>query len=901
MILTQNEAPPVIGGDIVCKAEKYTISEDAINHIGALLEGQYRHPEKAVIREYVANALDAHRMFDVDKKVVVHLPVPTDPVFRVRDFGPGLSLEHTRARFFGYGASDALKRQMADVIGGYGIGAKCGYTVSRTFTYTVWNDGRKRVWLCTKDESDTSVSILASDEPSDEPSGVLVEVPMKASTYTIQSAVSVLAFMRQVDMLDFGDDCPYRLPKPPASLLDVEVSVKQGGIDAAIPAKVSFYSKEEIRRYGGALNDQTLPGIMLGDFYYPIDGEVMSPFKTDIVNRGDRVSPLLDRVVVHMPCSSVQVAPSRETLKYSERTRRVVKAIIELFADPEFLGTVSKLALESMPEGASMMDFRRRALLFDQPTDNGVYCRKEGFAIPRADLTGLATAYVGRFDNYGKMKITTNEVLTGDELLPGSEIVIPAGDIDDDDSKSRNRAHVVVNLDKPASSLTTPELVRKAATAMVAYYREIATSRPRSLVVTLVCLKKDVAIPWMRDGSVQCYDESALPEANYGLFNAKSGGRRKRRSYCGTPYRSTAPRVATKVMVFDTHAGTESARAYYESAKWKEVKASAGIVLELKSKSEVVGAGRSIARPQDVAGLINALARDLGRPDVDNVLPKLVGNGARVYAVRSSNLASVPQGPDEFETFGNYVRRRFMEDVRSGYLDFEALARTLALTSLDAGLLAFVARADSPLAAGTSAMKLIKKFRSRKPEGRPETLKAWTAVAGLLAKYGMSHWFAGHGAACATTSLLAPDGLPGDVPAAKLVRGCPAALSLGVWLGAQPGHLLESWLRPAAVIGVPECRNVLESIVSSLYEEIPFAAALYEMEFYDRGDVFRIKKGCDGFVLEADEQFNMDLYTRETALAALASAAFGDDPAAVKFMAGIKKARKQANKETQTT
>lgn len=899
MILTQNEAPPVIGGDIVCTAEKYTISEDAINHIGALLEGQYRHPEKAVIREYVANALDAHRMFDVDKKVVVHLPVPTDPVFRVRDFGPGLSLEHTRARFFGYGASDALKRQMADVVGGYGIGAKCGYTVSRTFTYTVWNERRKRVWLCTKDETDTSVSILASDEASDEPSGVLVEVPMNARTYTIQSAVSVLAFMRQVDMLDFGDDCPYRLPKPPASLLDVEVSVKQDGIDAAIPAKVSFYSKEEIRRYGSALNDQTLPGIMLGDFYYPIDGEVMSPFKTDIVNRGDKVSPLLDRVVVHMPCSSVQVAPSRETLKYSERTRRVVKAIVELFADPEFLGTVSKLALESMPEGASMMDFRRRARLFDQPTDNGVYCRKAGFAIPRADLTGLATAYVGRFDDYGKMKITITEVLTGDGLLLGSEIVIPAGDIDDDNN-SCIRTHVVVNLDKPASSLTAPELVRKAATAMFAYCREIATTRPRGIVVTLVCLKKDVAIPWMRDDSVRCYDESALPEANYGLFNAKSGGRRKRRSYYGVSYRSTAPRVATKVMVFDTHADTESARAYYESAKWKEVKASAGIVLELKSKNEVVGANRSVSCPQDVASLINRLAWDLRRPDVDNVLPKLVGDGARVYAVRSANLASVPQGPDEFETFGNYVRRRFMEDVRSGDLDFEALARALALTSLDADLLMFIARANSPLAAGTSAMKLIRKFRSRKPKGRPGTLKAWTAVAGLLSRLSLSHWFAGHGAAYATTSLLAPDGLPGDVPAAKLVRGCPAALSLGVWLGAQPGHLLESWLRPAAVIGVPECRNVLESIVSSLYEEIPFAAASHVMEFYYDGDVSRIKKGCDGFVLEADEQFNMDLYTRETALAALASAAFGDDPAAVKFMVGIKKARKQANKETQT-
>lgn len=899
MILTQNEAPPVIGGDIVCKAEKYTISEDAINHIGALLEGQYRHPEKAVIREYVANALDAHRMFGVDKKVVIHLPVPTDPVFRVRDFGPGIPATDTGDQLFGYGCSGDGKRESADVIGGFGIGAKCGYAVSRTFTYTIWHGGRKRVYMCTKDETDTSVSILASDEPSDEPSGVLVEVPMNARTYTIQSAVSVLSFMRQVDMLDFGDDCPYRLPKPPASLLDVEVSVKQDGIDAAIPAKVSFYSKEEIGRYGSALNDQTLPGIMLGDFYYPIDGEVVAPFKADIANRGDRVSPLLDRVVVHMPCSSVQVAPSRETLKYSERTRRVVKAIVELFADPEFLGAVSKLALESMPAEASMMDFRRRALLFDQPTDNGVYCREAGFAIPKAELTGLATAQVGRFDDYGKMKITVNKVLVGDELLQGSEIVIPAGDIDKDDN-SHVRSHVVVNLGKPATSLAAPELVRKAATAVFAYCREIVATRPRNLVVTLVCLKEGVVVPWMQDGSVLRYDESALPEANYEMFNAKSGGRRKRRSYYSATYRSMAPRVATKVMVFDTHAGTESARAYYESAKWKEVKASAGIVLELKSKSEVVGAGRSIARPQDIAHLINALARDLRQPGAANVLPKLVGDGARVYAVRSANLASVPQGPDEFETFGNYVRRRFMEDVRSGDLDFEALARALALTSINAGLRGLLARANSPIAAGTSAMKLIKKFRSRKPEGRPETLKAWTAVAGLLAKYGMSHWFAGHGAACATTPLLAPGGLPGDVPVAKLVRGCPAALSLGVWLGTQPGHLLKSWLRPAAVIGVPECRNVLESIVSSLYEEVPFAAAAYEMEFYD-GGVFRIEKEDDGFVLKRDEQFDMDLYTRETAIAALASAAFGDDPAAVKFMAGIKKARKQANKETQTT
>ena len=74
-------------------------------------------------------------------------------------------------------------------------------------------------------------------------------------------AVSVLAFMRQVDMLDFGDDCPYRLPKPPALLLDVEVSVKQNGIDA-IPAKVSFYSKDETDRYGSALANQSLPGIV---------------------------------------------------------------------------------------------------------------------------------------------------------------------------------------------------------------------------------------------------------------------------------------------------------------------------------------------------------------------------------------------------------------------------------------------------------------------------------------------------------------------------------------------------------------------------------------------------------------------------------------------------------------
>lgn len=56
----------------------------------------------AVVREYLANAIDEHRKFGISRPVEVTLPNSFSPDFKVRDFGMGLDDEGIRKIFGRY-------------------------------------------------------------------------------------------------------------------------------------------------------------------------------------------------------------------------------------------------------------------------------------------------------------------------------------------------------------------------------------------------------------------------------------------------------------------------------------------------------------------------------------------------------------------------------------------------------------------------------------------------------------------------------------------------------------------------------------------------------------------------------------------------------------------------------
>jgi len=157
----------------------YRIARGAEQHIARVLRNMYRNPITAVVREYLCNAVDANRLSGTSTPISIRVPTREDPVFRVRDFGPGLSRQDTERLLFGFGASGSEKRESNEFIGGFGLGCKSGFAVAQQFTYRVWHGGRCRTWVCALDQQDVAKAFLLHDRESQDPDGIEVEIPIQ--------------------------------------------------------------------------------------------------------------------------------------------------------------------------------------------------------------------------------------------------------------------------------------------------------------------------------------------------------------------------------------------------------------------------------------------------------------------------------------------------------------------------------------------------------------------------------------------------------------------------------------------------------------------------------------------------------------------------------------------------
>jgi hypothetical protein len=167
----------------------YRITRGAEEHIARVLRNMYRNPQVAVAREYLCNAVDAHRLSGTNKFIVIRVPTQDDPVLRIRDYGPGLNKADSERLLFGFGASGDEKRASNGYIGGFGLGCKSAFAVAQQFTYTIWNSGRKRTWVCALDDKDVAKAFLLNDVASNDPTGIQVDIPT-TNVSGFQDAVS---------------------------------------------------------------------------------------------------------------------------------------------------------------------------------------------------------------------------------------------------------------------------------------------------------------------------------------------------------------------------------------------------------------------------------------------------------------------------------------------------------------------------------------------------------------------------------------------------------------------------------------------------------------------------------------------------------------------------------------
>ena len=137
----------------------------------------YKNKVLAPIREYLANALDAHK--DAGKADVpseVHLPNAFEPWFEVKDFGTGLSHTNMVALMMAYGATS--KDGSNDGIGGFGIGGKAGFAYTASFTVQSRFNGTIRTYACVMDKGEPSANMIG-EAPTTEPNGLTIRIPVK--------------------------------------------------------------------------------------------------------------------------------------------------------------------------------------------------------------------------------------------------------------------------------------------------------------------------------------------------------------------------------------------------------------------------------------------------------------------------------------------------------------------------------------------------------------------------------------------------------------------------------------------------------------------------------------------------------------------------------------------------
>ena len=281
----------------------FGIKESGLAHIFNVLRNQlYSDKILAVIREYSANALDAHA--EVGKQetpILITLPTKLNLNFEVRDFGRGLTEREIGEIYAMYGES--TKRGTNEQIGQLGLGSKSGFAYGDNFVITSWVKGRKTVYNAFLDPSKVGRIAKMEQTNSNEPQGVKIVIPVKAEDTDAFREKAFSLFERFMVT-----------PKiKGVSKTELESQFDPKKVIVAADDK-SWQILSSSNNYG---NDSFA---IMGNIAYPIDRQALN------FTYGDNRDKLLQScpVNLHVPIGDLEVAASREALQYTDQTKAAI-------------------------------------------------------------------------------------------------------------------------------------------------------------------------------------------------------------------------------------------------------------------------------------------------------------------------------------------------------------------------------------------------------------------------------------------------------------------------------------------------------------------------------------------------------------------------------------------------
>lgn len=142
-----------------------------------LLRKHYAFPIRTLVQEYLCNARDSHREAKVKKAIDVFLPTKTTPMFKIRDYGVGMTQERLIENFISYGGSTKSNSDLQT--GGFGIGSKSAFIYTNTFfVKSVMNKVEKLYEVSIATHYEGAMREISSRETK-EANGVEIMIPVE--------------------------------------------------------------------------------------------------------------------------------------------------------------------------------------------------------------------------------------------------------------------------------------------------------------------------------------------------------------------------------------------------------------------------------------------------------------------------------------------------------------------------------------------------------------------------------------------------------------------------------------------------------------------------------------------------------------------------------------------------
>ena len=311
MIITQNKSKEVVSSHNF-EQVNCTIDAEDMRYVASLLRNNYSNTRLAVVREISANALDANTEAGVNRPIEIKLPTAMNPTFAVRDFGGGLSQEDVFGLYSKYGKS--TKRTSNNYIGAFGIGKFAPLSYGDNFTCVSFHNGTKTSYNVFVDENDDTKITKLFEEPSNEPTGLSIEVAVaeddrKEFRNVVQN---FFRFFSDSDMPKF---------------LGVEEDFIQTP-KKVLSSKTDEWFFVEENRHG---YNHYYSYVLMGRVAYPIDPNAINVenFVSDESSRRI-VQQLLSQsnFYFRVPLGSVRLHHSRESLEYNKATQKEICAIL---------------------------------------------------------------------------------------------------------------------------------------------------------------------------------------------------------------------------------------------------------------------------------------------------------------------------------------------------------------------------------------------------------------------------------------------------------------------------------------------------------------------------------------------------------------------------------------------